>query len=693
MLAIATNSPRTFTPIDWRRFRPITQAAQLMNANESCLRRRCRDEFEARGLAMLATPEAGGQRQWFVHVDADPRLLSDAPSPMLFDSDFARFTGKQRATALQRRSCLERLRQLRMSHARGSYRSAVAKLIERCRCDFPSLQISRSRLYAWDAAMRSPADLVKLIDRRGGDRRGNAADEGWEIFRSLYLHENKLSAAQCWAEVKRRAAAEGFVWCSLSACRQQLPRRIPPQEQIRHRNPATYRRHLSPFIQQHAESWGAGELWIGDHKQLDVICRWKQSKVRPWLTAWMDWRTRKVCGYVLSANPDSSTIMAALAHGLRDKSNNGGPGAVWIDNGRDYSAWMFHGQTKAQRRAKIDVRIDEPLAAGIFGWLQIEPHFALAYNPNGKARLERWFRTLESFCKTFDTYTGHSVDVKPERLAEILEDESLIPSFEHVQERIVAHIAGNNLRADHDIDDLCEASGERLSPDEAMRRWCHTRRVMADPSVLNLLLPQWSRPTFVTRNGVSLTVGTRTLHYGAFAPELASFKAMRKSERRAVRIASDPHDYSAVDVYDDRLTFIARVNMNGVGGAKVDRHDVGQMNREKQRYNRARRDLGRDGIRSLLTNEEHAALAAAESEQTTRKPPPVEAPMKIVRTPLDGQSKQIERAAMRRAVGAEQMSADAEVESTDAMLRRLDECSRQRRAEDAIPDLLSNYRD
>ena len=50
-------------------------------------------------------------------------------------------------------------------------------------------------------------------------------------------------------------------------------------------------------------------------------------------------------------SPNSTTILAALRHGLKDERNFGGPRAVWIDNGKDYDAWLFHGPWLKFKRA------------------------------------------------------------------------------------------------------------------------------------------------------------------------------------------------------------------------------------------------------------------------------------------------------------------------------------------------------
>ena len=53
------------------------------------------------------------------------------------------------------------------------------------------------------------------------------------------------------------------------------------------------------------------------------------------------------------------------------------------------------------------------------------------YNPNGKARLERWFRTLEEqFCKTFPSYCGRSPEDRPDEHAKLVRHAVPFEEFE-----------------------------------------------------------------------------------------------------------------------------------------------------------------------------------------------------------------------------------------------------------------------
>jgi len=656
MTALALSNIAASPSPDWRRMTAIGEAAVRLDVHPDHLARTCREKLQDIGLAFFGQHPGGGQPQWFVSRDYDPRLIPGPVGDDWREPDLSSYSQRQRNEALQRRACVEVWNTARTNWT-GSTRQILDRVLSSLREKFTDLKISRSRLYAWSKVYRRPADTLKLIDIRGGNHRGKSSEVAWAAFKDLYLHANRPALRRCWMEVDRLAKENGWTWCSLSACNAQLNDRITIEQQTYHREPETWRTQLAPFIPQNVEAWGAGEVWISDHKQLDLICTFAGQKIRPWVTAWMDWRTRRVTGWVMSDNPNSSTILAALRHGLKDESNFGGPRRIWIDNGKDFSAWMFHGQTKTQRREKIKVAIDEAATFGIFKALNIEAHFAVPYNANGKARLERWFRTLETLCKTFATYTGESIETRPERLNEILESPRQIPSFEDVRTRLVDHIIGNNLRADHDLDDLVD-NGVRLSPNEAFARWCDTRRIMADPAALDLLLALWHRPVPVTRKGVTINVQGRPLSFGQFDVALSPFKALRRQDRKPVLVSYDPHDLRSIRVYNPSMQFVCAAALNEMGGAHGDAisvEHVKQLNRDKARYTKSLKHQAEAGYTSVLTAEEHLAKIAADAGDVARAVAVAAEPpsMQIVRTPLDGQAKKPAREKMRQAVGSE----------------------------------------
>lgn len=153
------------------------------------------------------------------------------------------------------------------------------------------------------------------------------------------------------------------------------------------------------------------DLWVSDHGKHDVWVRndcfpgmAPDAPVRPWLTAFMDMRSRKVVGYVWNATPSSLTIgsalrMAILTHGI--------PKQVYIDNGKDY-----------EKVGKIGVNPDTD---GVFVRLGIDPQYCLPKHPQSK-NIESWFSTVR---KRFDSkfrpfYCGSSPANRPEECSKAL---------------------------------------------------------------------------------------------------------------------------------------------------------------------------------------------------------------------------------------------------------------------------------
>jgi transposase InsO family protein len=653
MPALAINFPRAASDFE-SEWTPIAAAAPLLGMHADSLGRLCRSKLVFECKAVLTAPPGGGQEQYYIRKDFHPALSNPTNAAIAYPT-LQEFSDKQQTAALQRLDCVTQFRAA-LQYEPGLMRDIEPRVIARLRQQYPELHISRSRLHCWHKSLNCKADLVNLVDCRGGDQYRTTSPAAWSAFRDLYLHENQPTIRQCWKQVQRLAFENRWQWISYASCSRRLNDEISPEDQAFHRTPVMYREQLAPYIAQNEETWKAGECYIGDHKQLDMFCRCGKNVIRPWATIWMCWRTRKITGWILSDSPNSTTILGALRHAIKDESNMGGPSFVQIDNGKDYDAFMYHGQTKKERRARIKPAVNAPRAMSIFGALNIEAHFATPFNPNGKARLERWFRTLGPFCKTFATYTGDSSETRPENLNEILDDWKRVAQFETVRARLADHIAGYNADPEHSRDDLSEG-GKTLSPYEAFAAWATHKKVPADPDAVDLLMMQWGRPTTVGRNGISINLCGQTLHYGQFTPELSSFKALSKADRKPVNVSFDPHDLGTIRVYDSALRFVCTAPMNAVGGlvGKTNRQALATVTREKAAYARSLKHVAEYSITSTLTSEEHLLDAAIRQEQEAKQLEP--APLRMTTTPLDGQAREIEKQEFRKAVGAESMSA------------------------------------
>ena len=363
---------------------------------------------------------------------------------------------------------------------------------------------------------------------------------------------------------------------------------------------------------------------------------------------------------MLSPSPNSSTILASLRQGILDEQAMGGPSQIWIDCGRDYDPFAFHAQTKQQRLGKRRVDVDETECQGLLAMLGIEAHFSLAYNPNGKPKMERFFRTLhDQFDRSWESYAGRSPDTKPETLKAVLADPKRAPTFGEVSEEFDRYLAASNARTDHQIADLCDPRGMvPLSPADALAQWCPTRRVLADPAALDLLMQHWHKPVQVHRQGITIKPLGQPLRYGGMSEALRPYKGLRGDKRPWLRVTYDPADLSSIRVYDERFRYSCSAGLNDLGGlhdgSKISQERVKALIKRKREYKRA--------LQTVRDGQELEYLTAAEVLSLSQ-PDPATAPkprqssidqmLTVVQTPLDGAARDVQRDELRKAAGAE----------------------------------------
>lgn len=632
----------------------VEEAGERLGVDGRHIRRLCTDKLFKSGLAVQVQVSEHGDRKprWYIARRYDLRLAAGFAGEVHQLPDLSAYSDTQVKTAWQRAACVDALNDARRNWS-GTQQTWLATLCRKLAETYPDLRISPTTLRGWQKVYRTASDLEQLVDKRGGNQVGEADPAAWEAFKRYYLDERQPSIKVCWERTRDDAKLNGWTWTSYKQAQRMLDRKIPPEMQAKYREPRKYRQAFSPFIEQDVNAWQANQCWVGDHTPLDLWCRSGEHVFRPTLTAWVDWRTRRVIGWMLSENPDASTITAALRKGIVEAVGKGPPLADWIDNGKDFDAYSLHGQTKKQRFLKRSSRVDETRIGGILQHLGIEAHWSLAHNPNGKSVIERWFGTLhDRFDKTFATHCGKDPQNKPESLNAFLREKPMqVPAFEHVLERLERYIAGYNASCESSSDYLL-IDGVRLSPDQAMDHLCQNRRTLADPAAIDLLMQQWAKPIRVGRNGVTITPKGVPMKFGQFEPALVEFKGTD----RLVNVCYDPDDLRSVRVFDDRWRFICEARSNFIGNAAdpLKLADLKDALAEKKRYTRAKRQYAKGTHHEWQTTEEVAATNSAKKAATARKPQPDPSPMKIVQTPFDGQSNTTSTAkSVRKAAGAE----------------------------------------
>lgn len=225
-------------------------------------------------------------------------------------------------------------------------------------------------------------------------------------------------------------------------------------------------------------------MWCGDHHIFDVFVKVQSqggghTTMRPWVTAWMDMRSRSFMGWVISFKPNSQTIAMALAHGISPKNDPnfqqcGLPKSVYIDNGKDYRAKSLNGEVVdigkidypeiiekyaslgidpfyidldfdpqdgfwKKKRGRKEIVVGGVRVGGVYGALGIGRHYATAYHPWAKP-IERAFRNVvQSFSRDLPGWCGSTTDQRPEKLAAELKTGNLL-TFDEFTEKFYDYI-------------------------------------------------------------------------------------------------------------------------------------------------------------------------------------------------------------------------------------------------------------
>jgi putative transposase len=509
-------------------------------------------------------------------------------------------------------------------------------------------QIAIGTLYRWRQAYRKEG-LLGLVDGRGKGKfqSDSISDEAFEFFKSAWLVPQQPSVKMIWRILRFHAQQHQLAWQipSLRTMYDIVEARIPLPVQVLHRQgQAAYDARCAPYILTDPDSIEPGAVWVGDHHEADCFVRHDGKWMRPWLTTWMDMRSRSIVGCHVSLSPNQTTIMLAFRDAVRQY---GPPDTCHIDNGKDYDSEMFTGTTKTRRRLLGKNYIDEDLTRGIYAMMGILVIFAIPYHPQSKP-IERWFATFEGqFVKTLPTYCGPATDRKPEELADYLKTHSAIDKGLNLDEftgLVGRYIAAYNATAH------TGAGMDERSPNEVMATRT-SRKVILD-GVLDLLCRVWSGELVVGKNGVRF----RGLWFGQYDP------ALLMHQGKKVRVSFDPADLTSVHVYDAttlNLITIAEQAQLVRYGTGADETALREAHAAKAR---ARKAVRRHRDETRTANMDLVSLTMEAMESNTRPEPEPDADRSIrpAATALDGQVGNVQRRqtarAVRKAAGAEQIT-------------------------------------
>jgi putative transposase len=191
---------------------------------------------------------------------------------------------------------------------------------------------------------------------------------------------------------------------SYSAIRSYLQRLPKPLLILSREGKRQFQERCEPYLLTDFESLLPNQIWVSDHGQHDVWVRndlfsgvSANAAVRPWLTAVLDIRSRKIVGTAWSATPSSHTISSALRVGIAEF---GIPQVLYVDNGKDF-----------EKIGRVDF---SPECSGVLIRLGIQPQYCLPGHPQSKL-IESWFGTVRKrFDRLWPSYCGSGPKDRPE---------------------------------------------------------------------------------------------------------------------------------------------------------------------------------------------------------------------------------------------------------------------------------------
>lgn len=458
--------------------------------------------------------------------------------------------------------------------------------------------------------------VIGLIDRRGGVRNiAEFPDEAKTYLSGLYLNINQPPLSWCIKHLKIKAKDAGWRLPKSDSPFYHFIDSIPQETKDYHRRGERYwREHYVPSVLRDYESFSSGEIYVSDHQQINVALRHTSGKVIfPWLSGWLDMRSRKIVGWHLDIIPSGNTVNISLKRAIE---SCGVPKHVVLDNGRDYSSIQFTGGVKKRFRFKIN----ETEFTGIYKLLDIEPHFCIPGNPQSKS-IERWFWTQEMhFQKAFSTYRGNNVLNRPEGVDTRIKDSKHVMDWDNFLDCLEDYIHDYNQNHQHRGHGM-----EGRTPNEVWdEHFALNPQRHVSPASLRLLMMK-SKKSKVGRFGVN-----------AFSDYYRSERLMDFGGE-VVLYRYDPADLSEIHVYNLDGGFLCTAK-------KI--HRTAWNNEEAYREIKSLEKRRRKAVKEqvAVSNElddiQFGYHSKGNIEEKKRDAPAKV--VRIVRTPLDGVGRQIE---------------------------------------------------
>lgn len=460
-----------------------------------------------------------------------------------------------------------------------------------------------------------------------GEKAGNSIlpDDVYSVFREVYCAQGQVSAQAAYL------AAIGYLKEHYQVGKlpsvQTFLHRLRREENestiyfLRH-GQAAWNRKYGQAIRRDYSKLRCGECVFSDHMQLDLLVSLPDgSTCRPWLTAWSDFKSRKILGWDLhAAAPNSDHIFSSFRAMV---ANYGLPRAIYIDNGKDYRCRDFAG-------GRTKVLVDEKKTSTLMHDLGVEVHYALPYNAQSK-NIERRFRDFHNYFERFLVgYTGSTIPQRPEALKAQIKGGKLLAlkELEGLVNEFITQVLNKlpfgrgAIFANHCPDELWQAENPVL------------RRASA--ASLALFCQRSTRLVKVGRNGVK----DPDLGLTYWAEEFTGLKG------RQVYLRRDLKDYATAWVYSAKDELLCQAQLvDAIHPLAEDERSRQALKEATARKRREEKALRKRQSQQLLDSPEKQRLlklgVAALNEARGWQEAPPSTVIQIQPTPLDEKARQM----------------------------------------------------
>lgn len=360
--------------------------------------------------------------------------------------------------------------------------------LEKINKENPAADINRANVSQW-VAKYNKSGLIGLYDGRGTYKRGTSTvpNEAWDTFYSIW-YNTKGSVQQCYEMTCERHKDDIGHMPSVYAFRRKLEKTPEAVKILRNQGRKAFDDKCMPHaeIDYDAESMYSNMQWVADHHVIDVLVEDEKGRVfRPWLSAWIDRKSRYVVGYeVNSCEPNSDIVLSSFAKAC---AKCGIPDSVLLDNGKDFKAYdLFNNANGMSVAQQMGIKVTN------------------AIPKNAKAKpIERMFRTMEEkYFALFPTYIAGRPERRPEKMNmtnKKLKEKGLCTPYDEFLSTVDLIVKEIN-NAPHGG----KGMGGKTPYEVYTSNFAKPVRVVKNEDVLNLLFQRTSRPVKVGRNGLKV---------------------------------------------------------------------------------------------------------------------------------------------------------------------------------------------